>query len=69
MFIFGALLTLFLEPVVDLLGNALHPQIGQLNTITTNGHPVPWAVFMGYVWYFAGIPLLRYVMTNFNSAV
>ncbi|SEE41347.1 hypothetical protein [Pseudomonas migulae] len=58
----GAALTLYLEPVVDLLGNALHPQIGQFNLITTNGHPVPWAVLIGYLWYFAGAPLLCYSM-------
>jgi len=58
LFLAGALLTIFLEPVVDLLGNAVHPQIGQLNLLTTNGHPVPWAVLIGYVWYFAAAPLL-----------
>ncbi|MDI3258180.1 MAG: hypothetical protein QJR02_00420 [Sinobacteraceae bacterium] len=56
----GAMLTIWLEPVVDLLGNALHPQRGQLNLFTTNGHPVPWAVLLGYVWYFAGLPLVCY---------
>jgi hypothetical protein len=60
LFILGALLTLFLEPVVDVLGNAVHPQIGQYNIVTTNGHPVPWAVFVGYVWYFAALPLIAY---------
>lgn len=60
LYVLGALLTLFLEPVVDLLGNAVHPQIGQYNIITTNGHMVPWAVFVGYVWYFAALPLLAY---------
>lgn len=58
LFILGALLTIFLEPVVDLLGNAVHPQIGQYHLLTTNGHPVPWAVLIGYVWYFAAAPLL-----------
>lgn len=58
----GAALTIYLEPVVDLLGNALHPQIGQFNLLTTNGHPVPWAVLIGYLWYFAGAPLLCYSM-------
>ncbi|MDR6575879.1 hypothetical protein [Pseudomonas extremaustralis] len=56
----GAALTIYLEPVVDLLGNALHPQIGQFNLLTTNGHPVPWAVLIGYLWYFAAAPLLCY---------
>lgn len=59
-FILGGLLTLYLEPVVDLLGNAVHPQVGQFNILTTNGHAVPWAVFVGYVWYFAALPLLTY---------
>lgn len=58
--ILGALLTIYLEPVVDVLGNAVHPQIGQYNVLTTNGHPVPWAVLLGYVWYFAGAILLTY---------
>lgn len=58
--IIGALLTIYLEPVVDLLGNAVHPQLGQYNFLTTNGHAVPWAVFVGYVWYFAALPLLTY---------
>ena len=58
--IIGALLTIYLEPVVDLLGNAVHPQIGQFNIVTTNGHPVPWAVMLGYVWYFSGAILLLF---------
>jgi hypothetical protein len=60
LFICGALLTIYLEPFVDVMGNALHPQIGQLNLLTTNGHPVPWAVLIGYVWYFAGALLICY---------
>ncbi|GLU39236.1 MULTISPECIES: hypothetical protein [unclassified Pseudomonas] len=63
----GAALTVYLEPVVDLLGNALHPQIGQFNLLTTNGHPVPWAVLIGYLWYFAGTPLLCYSMLKRQS--
>ncbi|MBR9908730.1 MAG: hypothetical protein GYB33_00070 [Gammaproteobacteria bacterium] len=59
-FILGALLSIYFEPVVDLLGNAVHPQIGQYNIVTSNGHPVPWAVFVGYVWYFAAPLLLCY---------
>ncbi|MGB1906115.1 MAG: hypothetical protein ACPHN3_02215 [Spongiibacter sp.] len=54
----GSVLTLYLEPVVDLLGNAVHPQIAQYNVLTTNGHPVPLAVLVGYIWYFAALPLL-----------
>jgi hypothetical protein len=60
LFVFGALLTIFLEPVVDLLGNAVHPQIGQLNVLTTNGHAVPLVVLVGYVWYFAAAPLVSF---------
>lgn len=60
--LFGAALTIYLEPIVDVLGNAVHPQIGQYNLLTTNGHPVPWAVLIGYIWYFAGTPLLCYSM-------
>lgn len=60
--ILGAALTVYLEPIVDVLGNAVHPQIGQFNLLTTNGHPVPWAVLIGYLWYFAACPLLCYSM-------
>ncbi|MDT4817056.1 hypothetical protein FQZ97_501230 [compost metagenome] len=60
--ILGAALTVYLEPVVDVLGNAVHPQMGQFNLLTTNGHPVPWAVLVGYLWYFAACPLLCYSM-------
>ena len=60
LFLIGALLTLFLEPVVDALGNAVHPPINQYNIVTTNGHAVPWLVLIGYVWYFAALPLLCY---------
>src|SRR6218665_1358463 len=63
----GAALTIYLEPVVDVLGNAVHPQIGQFNLLTTNGHPVPWAVLIGYIWYFAGAPLLCYSMLKQRS--
>ena len=59
-FIAGALLTIYFEPLVDSLGNAVHPPIGQFNILTTNGHPVPLAVLLGYVWYFAAAPLLCY---------
>ena len=58
----GAAMTIYLEPVVDLLGNAVHPQVGQWHLLTSNGHPVPWAVLLGYFWYFAGAPLLCYRM-------
>ena len=66
-YVIGAWLTIFLEPVVDLLGNAVHPQTGQFHFVTSNGHPVPWAVFVGYVWYFAGTPLLCYQMFRDRS--
>lgn len=77
----GSILTLYLEPVVDLLGNAVHPQIGQYNVLTTNGHPVPLAVLVGYIWYFAALPLLcfqkiqerslnqRFVWKSFGAVV
>ncbi len=58
--VLGSLLTVFLEPIVDVLGNAVHPQIGQYNVLTTNGHPVPWTVLVGYVWYFGALPLIGY---------
>lgn len=63
----GSMLTLYLEPIVDVLGNALHPVQGQFNVVTSNGHPVPVAVLVGYVWYFAALPLLCYpILKNRN---
>ncbi|GAB3377717.1 hypothetical protein NCG89_13965 [Spongiibacter taiwanensis] len=60
--LFGSMTTLYLEPIVDVLGNAMHPVEGQYNVLTTNGHPVPLAVLVGYIWYFAALPLMCYSM-------
>lgn len=67
LFLAGAALTLYLEPIVDVLGNAVHPQIGQYALLTTNGHTVPWAVLIGYFWYFASTPLMCWSLLKTRS--
>lgn len=54
----GAFLTVLLEAPADVLGNAVHSQVGQRNAFTVEGAPVPWGVVLTYGTYAATLPIL-----------
>jgi hypothetical protein len=56
----GAFLTVLLEAPADVLGNAVHSQLGQRNAFTVRGAPVPWGVVLTYGFYAATVPVLLF---------
>jgi hypothetical protein len=56
----GAFLTVLLEAPADILGNAVHSQIGQRNAFSVKGAPVPWGVVLTYGFYAATLPVLLF---------
>jgi hypothetical protein len=60
LFFFGGWATLLLEPVADVMGNAVHSQIGQYEAFSVKGHPVPWHIVLVYPAYFGAVPILLY---------
>jgi hypothetical protein len=56
----GAFLTVLLEAPADILGNAVHSQLGQRNAFTVKGAPVPWGVVLTYGSYAATLPVLLF---------
>jgi hypothetical protein len=57
---FGSGITMFLEAIALIMGNASHSQIGQMNMFTVKGHPLPLYVLFAYPPYYGLIPLLMY---------
>ncbi|TAM65744.1 hypothetical protein [Mycobacterium sp.] len=53
----GAFLTVLIEAPADVLGNAVHSQLGQRNAFTVRGAPVPWGVVLTYGFYAATLPV------------
>lgn len=54
----GGGLCVFLEPVLDLLGQCWYPAHGQQATVLdTLGRPIPWWALLGYVMYMGGCTL------------
>jgi hypothetical protein len=56
----GAFLTVLLEAPADVLGNAVHSQLGQRNAFTVKGAPVPWGVVLTYGFYAATLPVVLF---------
>lgn len=56
----GAFLTVLLEAPADVLGNAVHSQLGQRNAFTVKGAPVPWGVALTYGSYAAALPVVLF---------
>lgn len=56
--VIGGMIAVLYEPVADLIGNCIHPPVGQINLFTTNGHPIPWHVMLVYPVYLCVLPLL-----------
>jgi hypothetical protein len=52
LFLFGGLFSIMLEPLADVMGNVIHAPVGQIFAFQAEGHPVPWHVVLGYVWYY-----------------
>jgi hypothetical protein len=50
--------SIMLEPIADALGKVQHLPVGQINAFVTAGQPIPWAIVLGYVWYFGLGPIL-----------
>ena len=49
-----------LEPMADVLGNVIHPPLGQINAFQAEGHPVPWHIVLGYVWYYGSLNIFLF---------
>jgi hypothetical protein len=60
LFVLAGLLTVLLEPIADVMGNAIHSPVGQNNAFTTNGHPIPWHIVLAYPWYFGAAQVLLF---------
>ena len=60
LFVSGGVLCVVLEPCGNLLGNVMHPQVGQNNAFISNGVPVPWHIVFAYAWYMGAGPILLY---------
>lgn len=60
LFLFGGLFTVMLEPVADVMGNAIHPPVGQDNVFTVEGHPIPLHIVLAYFWYFGATQILLF---------
>ena len=49
----GAALAMFMEPIVDILGQVWFPREGQWVLFETWGRPIPWFIVV-YIWYVGG---------------
>lgn len=58
LFALAGLCSIMLEPIADTLGNVQHVPGGQINAFVTDGQPIPWAIVLGYIWYFGLGPVL-----------
>jgi len=54
LFWFGGLTACVVEPIADANLHALHAPIGQWNAFTSQGHPIPWHIFLAYPFYYGG---------------
>ena len=55
LFLFAGGFSVMLEPMADVWGNVIHAPVGQWMAFQAEGHPVPWHIVLGYVWYY-GLP-------------
>jgi hypothetical protein len=56
----GAQITMFLEPVADIMGNAIHSQMGQINLYSVKAHPIPLYVVFAYPPYYGMLAILLF---------
>jgi hypothetical protein len=55
----GGAFAVFMEPIVDVLGQVWFPRDGQWRMFETWGRPIPWFLVV-YVWYVGGQAFLSY---------
>ncbi|HVW31727.1 MAG TPA: hypothetical protein VHL53_04230 [Acidimicrobiia bacterium] len=55
----GGALAIFMEPIVDVLGQVWFPRTGQWRLLETWGRPIPWFLVV-YIWYVGGQAFLSY---------
>ena len=55
----GGALAIFMEPIVDVLGQVWFPRDGQWRLFETWGRPIPWFIVV-YIWYVGGQAYLSY---------
>jgi hypothetical protein len=52
LFLLAGMFSIMLEPLADVLGNVIHPPIGQDFAFQAKGHPIPWHITLAYIWYY-----------------
>lgn len=57
----GGLLTVTVEPWLDIIGGAWHPEINQVTAFESLGRPIPIWVVPIYVFFFGGLGSLNYL--------
>lgn len=57
----GGLLTVLVEPFLDVIGAAWHPEIGQNTAFENFGRKIPWWVVAVYLFFFGGLGSLNYL--------
>ena len=55
----GGALAMFMEPIVDVLGQVWFPRDGQWRLFETWGRPIPWFIVV-YIWFVGGQALISY---------
>jgi hypothetical protein len=64
--------SVLLEPMADVLGNVIHSPVGQINAFQAEGHPVPWHIVLGYVWYYGLLNIIlfdRFIARSMTPAL
>jgi hypothetical protein len=59
LFMVGGALAMFMEPIVDVLGQVWFPRNGQWRLFETWGRPIPWFIVV-YIWYVGGQAFIAY---------
>jgi hypothetical protein len=59
----GGALAMFIEPIVDVMGQVWFPRDGQWRLFETWGRPIPWFIVV-YIWYVGGQTLIAYRLLN-----
>ena len=57
--VIAAFLCCILEPITNVLGNIIHPPVGQIHAFAVEGHPVPWHIAIAY------LPLFTFIIFPF----
>jgi len=60
LFLIAGLFSVMLEPLADVMGNVIHAPVGQDFAFQAEGHPVPWHIVLGYVWYYGLLNICLY---------